>query len=285
MKSVLVSGATGFIGNYLVRSLLRDGHRVIATSAHEDRARKLPWYGQVDYIPLDLSDFDQNIDYFQLLGRPDNMIHLAWEGLPNYRSEFHLEVNLPRHAGFLNNLIRHGLHDLTVTGTCLEYGMQEGCLTERLQARPDNPYAMAKDRLRLMLEQTAWHPPISLKWVRLFYIYGKGQNANSLFSQLDKALAGHEKAFNMSAGEQVRDYLSVETVADYLSLIANQQKVTGIVNCCSGQPVTVRKIVEDYLARTGQSIDLNLGYYQYPNYEPFRFWGDASKLKTILQNE
>ena len=124
-----------------------------------------------------------------------------------------------------------------------------------------------------------------MKWVRLFYIYGKGQNPNSLFSQLEKAVANGEPEFNMSKGEQVRDYLPVEKVAENIVRIARQQETTGIVNCCSGEPVTVKSMVEDYLKRNRKTIHLNLGYYPYPDYEPFRFWGDPSKLKTILEHE
>ncbi|GGA86326.1 NAD-dependent epimerase/dehydratase family protein [Puia dinghuensis] len=285
MERILVTGATGFIGGYVIRRLLQDGCSVIATSAHPERAQEQPWFGEVEYIPFDLARIDAAADLFQLLGKPHRMIHLAWEGLPNYRSAFHLEENLPRHRAFLANLVGHGLSDLTVTGTCLEYGMQEGCLSEQLPAEPGNPYAQAKDQLRHFLEHLGKEHSFLLKWVRLFYIYGKGQNPNSLFSQLDKALANGDKVFNMSKGEQVRDYLPVEKVAEYIVKIARQDKVSGIVNCCSGLPVTVRQLVEDHLRRSQRSIDLNLGYYAYPDYEPFRFWGDASKLKTIIQHE
>jgi dTDP-6-deoxy-L-talose 4-dehydrogenase (NAD+) len=102
---------------------------------------------------------------------------------------------------------------------------------------------------------------------------------------LDKALEDHDPVFNMSGGEQVRDYLPVETVAQYLTTITLQDKVTGTINCCSGKPVTVRKMVEAYLESRGRTIKLNLGYYAYPDYEPFRFWGDPSKLKTIVEHE
>jgi dTDP-6-deoxy-L-talose 4-dehydrogenase (NAD+) len=121
--------------------------------------------------------------------------------------------------------------------------------------------------------------------VRLFYIYGKGQNPNSLFSQLEKALANGDRVFNMSKGEQVRDYLPVEKVAENIVRVARQRATTGIINCCSGNPVTVKAMVEDYLARNQKTISLNLGYYPYPDYEPFRFWGDPSKLKTIFEHE
>jgi dTDP-6-deoxy-L-talose 4-dehydrogenase (NAD+) len=182
-------------------------------------------------------------------------------------------------------MIKGGLQDLTVTGTCLEYGLQEGCLSEDGPVYPSNPYATAKDRLRRWLEELQTNAPFSLRWVRLFYMYGQGQSPNSLFSQLDKALSNHEPVFNMSGGQQVRDYLPVGVVAEYIALIALQDSVTGVVNCCSGQPVTVEKMVRDYLARNRHNIVLNLGYYPYPDYEPFRFWGDTSKLKTILPNE
>ncbi|HEV2355323.1 MAG TPA: NAD(P)-dependent oxidoreductase [Puia sp.] len=285
MKRILVTGATGFIGSYLIPELLRAGHQVIATSAHEARARLQPWFPQVVYLPCDLSRLNPDLDYFREFGQPDSAIHLAWEGLPNYKASFHEEVNLPRQYAFLTRLINGGLRDLTVLGTCLEYGMREGCLSEAMQAAPTIPYAKAKDTLRRQLEAYRGRHPFVFRWVRLFYMYGRGQNPNSLFSQLDKAVADHEPVFNMSGGEQVRDYLPVESVAVYLIKLANQDRVVDIINCCSGEPVTVKQMVEAHLRRSGAEIALNLGYYPYPDYEPFRFWGDPSKLKTILENE
>ena len=75
------------------------------------------------------------LNYFNFLKSP-SLIHLAWEGLPNYKAAFHVEENLPRHFPFLKNLIKNGLKDLTVTGTCFEYGMQEGSLQEDMEVFP-----------------------------------------------------------------------------------------------------------------------------------------------------
>lgn len=285
MKKVLVTGATGFIGNYVVQELLRGGHLVIASSANESKARKASWFNDVTYIYFDFALFDAGTNYFEHFQRPDLMIHLAWEGLPNYKSSFHVEENLPRHREILNNVIENGLKSLTITGTCLEYGMQEGMLREDMPAQPSNPYAVAKNELRKFLELLQQRIPFSFKWVRLFYMYGKGQNPNSLLSQLDKALEHNDRSFNMSGGEQVRDYLPVEKVAEYLVKIALQEDVTGVINCCSSRPVTIKQFVENYLHRIHKNISLNYGYYPYPDYEPMRFWGDNRKLKTILDNE
>ena len=284
MKKILVTGATGFIGNYVVQQLLKNNCTVIATSSDEQKAKQYSWFSKVKYIPFKLEDFDSTINYFSFFDSPDAVIHLAWEGLPNYKSLFHFEVNLPRHYTFLKNLVTNGAADITVTGTCFEYGMQQGCLDEDMPSAPANPYSLAKDTLRKFLQELQKVNPFYLKWARLFYMYGSGQNANSLLSQLDKALANGETSFNMSGGEQERDYLPVEKVAEYISAIALQHSVEGIINCCSGKPVTVKELVENYLAEKQKNIALNLGYYPYPDYEPMRFWGNDKKLKTIISN-
>jgi nucleoside-diphosphate-sugar epimerase len=285
MRNVLVTGATGFIGNYVIAELLRFRCEVTATSLHEEKAKRCDWYKKVKYLPLDLKQLEDDRNYFEYYGKPSQMIHLAWEGLPNYKSTFHIDENLPTHFCFLSNLIKNGLKDITVTGTCFEYGMQEGCLSENMVTDPSNPYAKAKDLLRKKLEDFGREYPFALKWIRLFYMYGKGQNPDSLLSQLDKAIANGDEVFNMSGGQQTRDYLPVQKVAEYIVKISLQNNVTGIINCCSGEPVVLKQFVEDYLRKINKTVFLNFGYYPYPDFEPMHFWGNNEKLKTILHNE
>jgi len=123
MKKILVTGATGFIGNYVVKELLKNNYQVIASSANEENAKQFSWFSQVEYVAFNFENFDQDINYVSFFGNPKAVIHLAWEGLPNYKSLFHFEGNLPRHYAFLKNLITNGIKDITVTGICFEYGM------------------------------------------------------------------------------------------------------------------------------------------------------------------
>jgi len=279
---VLVTGATGFIGNYVVEELLKTNHEVIATSLHKEKAEEFPWFKKVEYFNLDLSRLEPGCNYFQFFKNPDKIIHLAWEGLPNYQSSFHIEENLPRHFYFLKNLVINGAKEITVAGTCMEYGLQEGELSEGMISSPQNPYSIAKDSLRKFLEQLQEENPFQLKWLRLFYTFGKGQNPNSILSQLETALKRGDTEFNMSGGEQQRDYLPVKTIAEYIVKATSQEKITGIINCSSGIPVTINQLVENYLAENKQSIKLNKGFYPYPDYEPMNFWGDNAKLKRSI---
>jgi len=277
---VLVTGATGFIGNYVIQELLNQEQRVIATSRNAEKAKSCDWFSQVQYIPCDLNVVQDS--FFDFFHQPELLIHLAWEGLPNYQELFHLEKNLFSNYRFLKNILTNGLRKLVVAGTCFEYGMQDGPLSENMETKPNNPYGLAKDTLRKFLEQLQKTTDFEFKWVRLFYIYGKGQSPDAILSQLERALENGETSFNMSGGKQLRDYLPVEKVAKYIVKIARQNRVTGIINCGSGTPISIRKLVEDYLKEKKKSIHLNLGYYPYPEYESMAFWGDTSKLRMAL---
>mgnify|MGYP002140568398 CR=1 FL=1 len=127
--------------------------------------------------------------------------------------------------------------------------------------------------------------PFTLQWPRLFYMHGSGQNRNSLLSQLDTAIDSGQDVFNMSGGEQLRDYLPVANVADYLARLIATPVCKGAINICSGKPVSVRSMVERRISERGASIRLNLGYYPYNNHEPFAFWGDTNKLNQYLGNK
>ena len=162
--------------------------------------------------------------------------------------------------------------------------MQQGCLSEDLDTRPTTAYGLGKDTLRKYLQKLLADYAIVFQWVRLFYVYGQGQGEGSLLSQLKTAVREGMQEFNMSAGEQLRDYLPVEKIARYLAAIVLQANVQGIINCCNGKPISVRKLIEDFIQQMGYSIKLNLGYFSYPDYESMAFWGDNRKLQRILSS-
>lgn len=276
---VLVTGATGFIGKHVVAALLARGHKITAVSRDPDRARNYSWFDRVEFISCDIHGHLDNNDI--RFSRNDAVIHLAWSGLPNYRSAFHVENNLPADYRFLRYLVANGNGHLLVSGTCLEYGAQGGCLSEGLPTAPIVPYAVAKDTLRQSLELLQLQIPFRMQWARLFYMYGEGQNPNSLIAKLEIALQSGATEFDMSGGEQIRDYLPVTRVAEYLVRMVENPIIDGIVNVCSGNPISVRQFVENYLSERNARIQLNFGRYPYPDYEPMSFWGCTARLDSL----
>ena len=274
---VLVSGASGFIGKQVVQFLQGLGQwRILTSGRNEEKLKELG----ADYIVYDINQ--EHHHCYDRLGRPEVLIHLAWEGLPQYQESFHLDRNLINHYRFLQSMVAQGLPSLTVTGTCYEYGLQNGCLREEMPANPTTCYGLAKDVLRRRLAALQKEHPFRLRWLRLFFMHGPGQPARTLMGQVDQALAAGQESFDMSSGEQLRDYLPAPEVAALIAKVALQTRHDGIFNVCSGQPISVRRLVEEHIAAKRGRLRLNLGVYPYPDHEPLAFWGDPDRLRLAV---
>lgn len=281
--TVLVTGASGFVGRHLVAALLARGCQVRAVARRQAPARALPWFDRVGFVAADIHD--SHTDVAALCEGVDALVHLAWPGLPNYQGLFHLEHNLMADYRFIKRAVEAGVGQVLVTGTCFEYGMQSGPLSEALECRPANAYGLAKHSLHLFLETLRQQVPFTLQWARLFYLHGEGQNPNSVLAALDRAIDAGQAQFDMSAGEQLRDFLPIETATAHLATLLQRRDFSGVVNICSGQPIAVRSLVERHRAARDSRIALNLGHYPYPAHEPMAFWGDARRLHALLGAE
>jgi dTDP-6-deoxy-L-talose 4-dehydrogenase (NAD+) len=270
--NVLVTGATGFIGKHVIDVLLERGYNVFAMSRNIDLIDKSERNSKIQYVQQDFkSDF--SVDFKHVLTKINAVIHLAWEGLPNYKSSFHYEVNLFNQFFFLKKIISEGINNIIITGTCLEYGMKNGELHVEMTTDPINAYAIAKDSLRKCLFDYTKETRVEIKWLRLFYMFGNGQSKQSILSQLDLALENGDEIFNMSKGDQERDYLHVSTVAQMIVNHLDKPFTRGIYNICSGSPIKILDLVNNHLKSVNKTIKLNIGYYSYNEYEPHSFWG------------
>jgi len=90
-RKIIVSGATGFVGQHLVPLLLDNNFYVIATARDLKKAAIFDWYRDVQFVSVDFHKDQKQLQAIQSAG----LIHLAWQVLPNYTSLFHYEENLP----------------------------------------------------------------------------------------------------------------------------------------------------------------------------------------------
>ncbi len=274
---IAMTGANGFVGRHVLHALKPMDVNLVSVVR--------PGTGQQEHlsgteiVELDIMDHE---DAFERMGRPDGLLHLAWGGLPNYQARHHLEVELPAHRSFLATCVRSGIKHIVVSGTCLEYGMQSGQLHERMPNSPATAYGLAKDSLRRELQGMTDDLGFELTWLRIFYTYGSGQMESSLYTQLQKAVSRGDQVFHMSEGDQVRDFIPIEEASRIIATLAARIQGAGIVNVCSGRPTSVKELVEQLLRMWSATIELRLGVYPYPDYEPFAFWGCRKKLDQAL---
>ncbi len=280
---ILISGASGFIGTALIKRLSKEkGYNLVIAGRDEIKLQSLSKKYKCKYICFDINQKQDN--WFELLGKPDILLHLAWGNLDNFNAVSHIRNELPSHLEFLLSMIKSGLKKLVVSGTCLEYGLTNGELKEEMVTNPVTLYGIAKDTLRRSLEIMCRDNSIKLTWLRYFYMFGDGQKENSVLSLLETAVKNGETVFNMSGGEQIRDFLPIEKVVEYTTRVVTSS-VDGILNICSGEPISINYLLERRRAELHSDIYLNRGFYSYPEYEPMAFWGDTRKLNKIIRND
>ena len=274
---IAITGATGFIGQHVRNVLAKTDNDVVLVVRHVERVGDKS--AREEIVAADLSQ--ARTDWFELFGRPDVVLHLAWGGLPNYMDCYHVDVELPTQLRFLTALIKSGLKKLVVTGTCYEYGISSGALSEDQETNPNTPYGIAKDRLRKELFELRSTQHFDLTWARIFYPYGEGQSERSIYSQLIRAISNNEKEFAIGSGTQMLDFIQVTTVAKALLAFVTEIKGIGLINVGSGDPQTVIEFVERLICRFESNIVPKVGVINDREYESISFWSDNNLLDSL----
>lgn len=278
--NIAITGANGFIGKNLIKSLNKLPYQVNAIIRNSDCEKVIS--KNIEYIQLDYKK--SNNQTFNLLGKPDILVHLAWSNLDDYNSVNHLEVELENSYKFLKQMINSGVKNIIIAGTCFEYGLREGILCETDKVDPQNNYSEAKDILRNRLEKIKKLKNFKMTWMRIFYVYGDGQKKNTIYSQLNHAISNRNSEFNMSLGDQTRDYLHIDELSDKIKKLILTNNDNGIVNICSGIGKTIKLIVSEWIKNNNWNIKLNLGYYQHPKNEPMHFYGCNKKYEYLTKH-
>ena len=274
---IAITGATGFIGRHVRSVLVKTDHVVVLVVRNVkkvgDRA------ANEEIVVADLSQ--ARTDWFELFGKPDAVLHLAWGGLPNYMDSYHVDVELPMQLKFLQSLIDSGLKKLVVAGTCYEYGLSSGAISESQMTNPNTPYGIAKDSLRKALFEIRSKKDFELTWARVFYPYGEGQSENSIYSQLTKAISGDEKEFAIGSGVQMLDFIQVTRVAKVLRTFVTETKGVGLINVGSGEPQSVIEFVKKLIYHFESNIVPRVGAVADREYESLSFWSDNDLLDSL----
>ena len=274
---IAITGATGFIGRHVRSLLVKTDHVVVLVVRNVKKVGDIA--ASEEIVVADLSQ--ARTDWFELFGKPDAVLHLAWGGLSNYMDSYHVDVELPMQLKFLQSLIDSGLKKLVVAGTCYEYGLSSGAISESQMTNPNTPYGIAKDSLRKALFEIRSKKDFELTWARVFYPYGEGQSENSIYSQLTKAISSDEKEFAMGSGVQMLDFIQVTRVAKVLRTFVTETKGVGLINVGSGEPQSVIEFVKKLIYHFESNIVPRVGAVADREYESLSFWSDNDLLDSL----
>lgn len=274
-KKILVTGAGGYIGQHVVKALLDKGADVIATDIRlddvDDRATK-----------VQKNIFEENENIFTEMGSPDVCLHMAWRDGFIHNSEKHIE-DLDSHYKFISNMMKGGLKQIAVMGSMHEVGYYEGAIDENTPTNPLSLYGIAKNTLRQLTFLLGKNENVIVQWIRGFYIFGDDLKNNSIFKKIVEAEQEGKTEFPFTSGKNKYDFLSIYDMADQIAEIVLQDKINGIINSCTGQPMTLAEKVESFIKENNFKIKLKYGAYPDRPYDSPGIWGDATKINEIMK--
>lgn len=223
---VLITGATGFVGRWVVAACLERKHTVGALVLPGESA-KLPEEVVVFRGTLELPPWNA-IDAFA----PEVCIHSAWVTTPGVYMMSLLNASFEAWSiSFLTHLFERSLKRLVGVGSCLEYLSGD---------EAQMPYVQCKKNVRSFLEGEAVARGVEWVWARIFFPFGEGEPPGKLSRSIAETLLSGER-FPVPCPDAVRDFIAVQDVGWELALLVDSP-VRGDIDVGSGRPVTVKEL-------------------------------------------
>lgn len=273
---ILVTGANGYLGQGIVRSILNNGHCVVATDFNtqfvDERAER---------IACNLFEVDNPYSFF---GEPDVLLHLAWrDGFVHYSSA-HID-DLPKHYAFIKKMVDGGIQQVAVMGSMHEIGFFEGSINESTPCYPTTPYGIGKNALRELTQMICKQKNIVFQWLRGYYIVGNSKFGSSIFSKITAAVDEGKTEFPFTLGQNQYDFIDYPDFCAQVAAVVGQKNEQGIINICSGKPEKLADRVERFIKENDYRIKLQYGAFPDRPYDSKAIWGNDTKIRKIMENQ
>ena len=276
-----VTGATGFIGCYLAKYLIDEGHEVLCLKREtsdlyrlEDYKNHIRWVNTTDDWKSTLKDFV-----------PDIVFNLAWDGVSALdRVIWNKQVhNIELQQELLDIALECGVKKFVGIGSQSEYGEFEEKIDESYPVDPKTAYAASKAAALVTLRSFCTIHDMDWYWFRLFPLFGPYESETWLIPSLIKNICSSDY-MDLTPGDQKLAYLFVGECAKAIASPINIKGKSGIYNVCSDQLFTLKELVTKIRDRINPEFKLNFGAQPYRYGQCMYMEGDTSRLRYNLYN-
>lgn len=286
-KTVVITGATGFLGSNLAKQFIAEGYHVCAVirpkSKHKNQLADHPQLEKV-YCSL-----DQIADKAAELGKADAWFHFAWGGVnreeidsPAVQQEnIRQSLNCVRAAQIM------GCRIFMDAGSRVEYGIAGQVMSEDITCHPVNEYGKAKLQFYSEAKRLCESLKLSFYHLRFFSVYGFGDHPWSLISTLLSKLST-DQTISLSACEHLWNFMYIkDAVSAVYQLYRTADKSTAarIVNIASEDTRQLKAFVEEVKEIVGGQSELNYGTFVQAKEGALSVQPDIGVLKQLTKGE
>ena len=242
-----VTGGAGFIGNNIVKNLAKKEHNVcVIDNLNTGKLENLKTVkDKIDFLKIDIRNFDE---INQVLKKMDGVFHQAalTDVQDSYRKkDEYYDVNVKGTRNIFESAKRNKLKVVYASSSSIYGNTKEIPIKESFQRNPINPYGDTKLQAELLAEEFSDYGT-QIIGLRYFNVYGIGQNkayAGVMTKFLDKVKLNQQPII-FGDGQQIRDFVSVEDVAEANVTAMFSNIKNGFFNIGSGKSLSIKELAE-----------------------------------------
>lgn len=266
MKTILITGGTGFVASHLVEELYRMGERNLHLTSYRDEGEFVRHFVPSENIhQLNLTDYEATKDLLKRL-QPDEIYHLASiasVGDSFEKRKFILETNTSLQLNLLESIREFCPHSKMLhVSTALMYEANSQPLNELASLGPDNPYALSKLIQDMMAYSFVKSDGLNIVRVRPFNHIGERQTLGFVVADLAKSVAqaeqGQIESILVGNLESIRDFSDVKDVVHAYILLMQKGQAGEVYNIGSGQGHKIREILDILLGLSDREIKVEI---------------------------
>ncbi len=281
MNSVLLTGATGFLGSHIAEILSKTDCKIIALKRPSSNIWRCDEFNNdIEWIDLDDSkDWKQKV----IERSPSLIIHSAWIGVEaKDRNDWIVQSkNIELLIDLLNIVESTEITKVIFLGSQAEYGKLNAKVSENVVVEPLNAYASIKLACLQILETFSTLNNINWVWLRIFSVFGEREDSNWLIPSVI-GMMKKTKEMNFTDGEQRYAYLYARDFARIVKSLVEKKITSGIYNVSSNQTMSLKSVLINIRDRINPSFTLNFGALSYRDNQSMHIEGDIAKIEKEI---